>query len=227
MSSKKPKLKETKVGFQSEWEINYFVINQNEKAICLICRESVFAKKYNIERHYESMHKKKYALFEKELREEKLNELKKKLKAQQNVFCKPREINASTVKVSYVLSQMIAKSSKPFSEGDFIKDCLLTVSEITCPEKKQLFANISLGRTTVAERINELAFDLSQQLVEISKKFVKFSIAIDESNDIRDTAQLAIFIRGVNEDFLITEELLDLSAMHDTCKGIDIFNKVK
>ena len=37
-----------------------------------------------------------------------------------------------------------------------------------------------------------------------------YSIASDESTDIKDTVQFAGFIRGVNEDFQLMEELLEL-----------------
>lgn len=42
-----------------------------------------------------------------------------------------------------------------------------------------------------------------------------FSIAVDESTDINNTSQLVIFIRGVEENFDISEELLDMVPMTD------------
>jgi hypothetical protein len=43
-----------------------------------------------------------------------------------------------------------------------------------------------------------------------------FSIALDDSTDASDTAQLTIFIRGVDADFSITEELLALHPLKGT-----------
>ena len=40
---------------------------------------------------------------------------------------------------------------------------------------------------------------------------------------ITDTAQLLIFIRGINENFVITEELLGLESMKSTTTGQDLF----
>jgi hypothetical protein len=40
-----------------------------------------------------------------------------------------------------------------------------------------------------------------------------YSIAIDEGTDVTDIAQLAVFIRGVNEDFQLVVELLELVSM--------------
>ena len=53
--------------------------------------------------------------------------------------------------------------------------------------------------------------------------FRAFSIAIDESTDISDVAQLAIFIRGVNDSLKIIEEFVELVPMTDTSTATDIF----
>ena len=55
--------------------------------------------------------------------------------------------------------------------------------------------NISLSNDTVARRISDLAINIHQQLIKKGKKFVYFSLAIDESIDVSDTAQIIIFIR--------------------------------
>ena len=62
----------------------------------------------------------------------------------------------------------------------------------------KIFANISLTRNTVAERISDISANLDSQLKKKVKLFVIFSVALDESTDISDVAQQAIFIRGVH-----------------------------
>lgn len=54
-----------------------------------------------------------------------------------------------------------------------------------------------------------------------------FSLAVDESTDNTDTAQLSICIRGVKSDLSITEELLDVAATHGTTTGRDVFDAVE
>lgn len=49
---------------------------------------------------------------------------------------------------------------------------------------------------------------------------------MDESTDMTDTAQLPIFIRGVDSDLSITEEILDIKLMHGTTSGKDVFENV-
>jgi hypothetical protein len=45
---------------------------------------------------------------------------------------------------------------------------------------------------------------IETKLRDLSQKFEAFSIAVDRSTDVVDTAQLAIFIRGVDINFNIT-----------------------
>ena len=48
---------------------------------------------------------------------------------------------------------------------------------------------------------------------------------MDESTDINDTAQLLLFIRGVDENFSITEELACMRSLKGTTTGPDIFQE--
>ncbi|KAL3875981.1 hypothetical protein ACJMK2_033874 [Sinanodonta woodiana] len=46
--------------FQEEWSLKYF-IKSGEKALCVICNETVAViKEYNLRRHYQSKHQDKY-----------------------------------------------------------------------------------------------------------------------------------------------------------------------
>lgn len=51
------------------------------------------------------------------------------------------------------------------------------------------------------------------------KECVRFSIALDESTDVKDNAQLLIFFRGITKDYQIVEELIEMRTMIDTIKG--------
>ena len=91
-------------------------------------------------------------------------------------------------------------------KATFIKECLLIASDILCPEKKKLFESISLSANTVASRITELASNSYQQLTAAAKNFETFSLALDESTGVTDVSYCAVFIRGVDKDFNVTEE---------------------
>ncbi|XP_039206569.1 general transcription factor II-I repeat domain-containing protein 2A-like [Crotalus tigris] len=146
--------------------------------------------------------------------------------SQQHMFTKAKSQSEAAVKASFIVAEEIAKSTLPFAEGEFLKRCMIKVCEVLCPDQKQAFFNVSLSRNTVVDRICELATDLQRQLVEKGKEFIAYSFAVDESTDISDTAQLTIFIRGVDSSLCIMEELLAIESMHATTTGKDIFEAV-
>ena len=52
--------------------------------------------------------------------------------------------SAKAINVNFQISRKIAASGKCFTDGEFVKKCmLLAVSEL-CPEKMQMLQNISL-----------------------------------------------------------------------------------
>ncbi|XP_045442552.1 general transcription factor II-I repeat domain-containing protein 2-like [Pipistrellus kuhlii] len=225
-SKNKRKIADEHRNFQEKWELEYFCCEVKNKIICLICNDAISVPKlYNINRHYEQ-HKSKYDHYEGLMRQEKLKELKLGLNKQQFVVTKVSQESEAAVHASYVLSELIAKHSKPFTEGGFIKECLIKAAEIICPGNVKSFQRISLSRNTVAERVTDLADNLSIQIKEKSSSFEAFSIACDESTDIGGVAQLAVFLRACDTDFNIFEELLELVPMHNTSTGQDIFNCV-
>ena len=54
-----------------------------------------------------------------------------------------------------------------------------------------------------------------------------YSIALDESTDISDTAQLWVFVRDVTNNFKVIEELLEMCSMKGTATGNHIADKGK
>ena len=54
-----------------------------------------------------------------------------------------------------------------------------------------------------------------------------FLLAFDESADICDVAQLSIFVRGIDDNFNVFEELIGFESLHGKTRGSDIFEKVK
>ncbi|KAJ4942397.1 hypothetical protein JOQ06_012263 [Pogonophryne albipinna] len=223
-SRKKRCVSEEKRKFQEKWSNAYFVLPQgSDKVICLICKQvNAMLKEYNIKRHYDTNHK-MYDKFMGKERRTKLEQLQRGLTVQQSVFTNLAKSGEAVTQASYVVAHEIARRSKPFSDGEFVRDCILKVADIVCPEQKSKFRDISLSNDTVTRRIEDLANDLKEQLGLRVEGLGKgsFSIALDESTDISDTAQLLIF-RTVTEDFEIGEELLSMESIKDRTRGIDI-----
>lgn len=75
----------------------------------------------------------------------------------------------------------------------------------------------------MAEWINELSSDIYDQLRDKARFF---TVALDKSTEKTDNDQLAIFIKVINDQFEVTEELLSLCSMHSraTAEDIQYFN---
>ena len=200
--------------FQERWEGEYLFVLQGERPVCLLCYEALaVVKEYNLQRHFDTKHGAKYAKASLQEKQQIAQELKGKLRSQQSLFSKYTAKNNAAVKASIIVA--------------FLKQCMLKVCEQVCPDQLQTFKNVSLSRNTIADRVKELADNLAIQLADETRSYTAFSLAVDESTDNTDTAQSSIFIRGVKSDLSITEDLLDVAAMHGTTTGQDIFDAVE
>ncbi|XP_041442018.1 general transcription factor II-I repeat domain-containing protein 2-like [Xenopus laevis] len=175
--------------FKENWTEEYFFVEANSKALCLICGEYVQVfKDYNLKRHYMQKHAAKFSVYQGMCRKDKAMELKKSLSSQQNFFKKVITQTESIVKASYVVTYLIAKKSKPFTDGEFIKQCMESVADIICPEKKGDISKISLSHQTIARRTEDIGKSVERCLKSKAAKFKYYALAVDESTDATDTA---------------------------------------
>ena len=116
---------------------------------------------------------------------------------------------------------------KPLADGEMIKECLTAVAEIAFPDKTNLISNISLSRFTIARRIEDLSDNIEKTLRECISKFEYCSLALDESCDISETTHLAVFVRGIDAKFNVTEELCSLIPIKGTTTGKDLYDELK
>lgn len=112
--------------FCAQWEEDFFFIAFNNKALCVICKKTVTDfKKFNISRHY-SIHESEYGQYTGEERRRKLLDLKQIFLSDQSPLVENTSHSAEcAVRASYEVATLIAKHSKPFSEGEFIKGLFL------------------------------------------------------------------------------------------------------
>ena len=96
---------------------------------------------YKVRRHYVTKHSAKYDSFQGERRKEKVQNMIKNLKQQQSIFTEKSDNADNLLRASYIVSEKIAKHSKNYSDGEFVKDCLTVVAECLCPEKRKDFDN--------------------------------------------------------------------------------------
>lgn len=62
-----------------------------------------------------------------------------------------------------------------FSDGEFIKECLLDSAALICPEKKRAFENMP-SQHTVTRRVEDIAGNLELQLKNRAVNFDYFSL---------------------------------------------------
>lgn len=227
MNSKTRKVSNETRKFNERWEQDYFFAMHNSKVICLICKETVSTcKEYNVKRHHETKHM-EYANLTEEVKGFKLNSFKSSLKAQQTMLGSLFQQPSDIVKASYSVAMLVAKKMKPFSDGEFVKACLEAVIKDVLPDKIKLFSSISLSRQSICRRIEDISAEIVVTLRDKINNFKAYSLAFDESTDVSDTSQLVIFIRGVNDAFQVTEEMLNLLNFKGTTKGEDVFQAME
>lgn len=207
-----------------------------DKCCCLICNTSLaIPKKGNLERHFNTIHGEYQSDFppNTEVRKIKLQQLKSRLTAQQLVFSQPQEQSKAATEASFQISYKIAQKCKPFSDGEYIKQIFEEVSDTLFVnfknknEIKKAIKDLQLSRNTVMRRIEMMSKNVNEQLQEDFDRCVSFSLQLDESTDVTDTAQLLVFIRMVFEDFSTKEELLGMISLKERTRGLDIFTAFK
>ncbi|XP_067937225.1 general transcription factor II-I repeat domain-containing protein 2A-like [Watersipora subatra] len=132
----------------------------------------------------------------------------------------------STVAEREQRTNKIGQRQLPFQPGEFAKEVLTAFVEEFCADKKEALESISLSRHTVIRRIETLSKDIERKLKEVASNSIYFIIALDESTDNSDIAQFAIMVRGIDDQFSITEDFLTMSSFHGTTTGQDIFDNL-
>jgi hypothetical protein len=223
--------KNYKQPFAKTWEDSFFACIAN-RIVCLLCGfEPTCVKKYVIHRHYECKHSKEYSVYvghEKSALIAALQLVYQQRFDAMSEVCDNEHIQDKTIRASYAISHLIAKHSRPFTDGVFIKDCIrAAVKAFGNTVTSEDINNIALSRDTVRSRIIIIACFIEEKLKSLLATCTYFSLCLDESTDVRHVSQLSIFARIVQDDFSCTEEILDFVPLHDTTTGIDIYRALE
>ena len=141
-------------------------------------------------------------------KQSKNNQLTKAIRSQQASLQKHVVKTGTCTKVSYPITEKLAKKGKPLVDGGLIKECIAIAFNEHCPDKVNLVKETCLSHQTIGRRIDDLGDNIEGTLKDKLSACVLYSLALDESTDQSDTAQLVIFIREIDENFNIIEEML-------------------
>ena len=126
--------------FQERLELQSLFTANRGNSDCLICNEMfVLFKNFKVKRHYQTKHANTYDKLTGSDRSEKVMQLQADLASQQRFFTRACESKENITKASYEVTMLIAKHGNSFTEGTFMKNCVLKMVENICPEKKQSF----------------------------------------------------------------------------------------
>jgi hypothetical protein len=150
--------------------------------LCLICKESVVViKEYRptTKIHYSTKNS-QFEGFQGQLKNNTMETLKEILTGQY-IFFKNRLEAENIVRASFVANEKIVKHSKSCSDGEFVKECLVAVVNISCPNNFNNMHTISISRRAVTKRIDEIVANLEQSLRDRQNfKLQEFFLATDE-----------------------------------------------
>ena len=159
-SAKKRKVDIERRAFNPAWKEKYIFMERfGQPNWCLICLKTVAVlKEFNMRRHWEAEHRAStFGSMSPAERKDAIDRLSGNLQKRTSFFRKQTAEADKRVRASYDVSRILARWMKPFSDGDFIKECHTAVVDSVCPEQRSVFETVSLSSRTVRRRIEEMS----------------------------------------------------------------------
>ena len=148
-------------------------------------------------------------------------------KASQDNLKAATEMTPNCLHAAYEVSLLIAKAKKPYSVAEeLILPAAVKLAERMGDKKvASAIKSVPLSSDTVCRRVDEMAVDIVEQVVDKLKRAGSFAIQLDESVDVSGKAQLSAFVRFKDEkDF--SEHILFCRPLPGRTTGEDIFNLI-
>ncbi|XP_033987943.1 SCAN domain-containing protein 3-like [Trematomus bernacchii] len=223
--------------FKEEWTANYAFILPgfiNAKPLCLICNEVVAAcKEYNIKRHHETKHDTFKVAFppKTEARKRNIEAMTAGYAHSSRILVRGLTAQQKVTTASLKASWVLAKHNRPFTDAEVFKEVMVTVLEELATDKSMdgviaSVKQVSLSARSAIRRIEALSDAVQGVIIKGLSQANYFSLAIDESTDSTDVAQLCVYVRYFDgKEF--REELLSLIPLEGHTTGDVIFTKLE
>ncbi|GFW59415.1 general transcription factor II-I repeat domain-containing protein 2 [Trichonephila clavipes] len=159
--------------------------------------------------------------------------LKSSITKQQSIFTKPKQQSKAATVASIKVAHLLAKKKKPFIDAEITQEAMLVAADSLFDDFKNkteilgAIKMLQLSVRTATRRIELIASNLEAKLANNVETCEFYSIQLDESIDAVDTAQLAISVKMVFDDFSTKEEFLKILPLTARTQGKDIFSLFK
>uniref|UniRef100_A0A8C6V644 Uncharacterized protein n=1 Tax=Naja naja TaxID=35670 RepID=A0A8C6V644_NAJNA len=181
------------------------------RPLCVVCSESLAndaMKPLKLKKHFQSKHP---DLAKKPL--EYFQRMYENMQKQVIPLTKMTVEDKSLVKASYLTALQFAKNKKSYMIAEeLIKPCMLQAcEEVLGKQAVQKLKIIPMSANTDKHRIEDMAEDIENQVIEMVKNSPFYSIQLDESTDISNKVLLLCFVRVECEGELQEELLCSLN----------------
>lgn len=132
-------------------------------------------------------------------------------------------------KPTFIVALALAKQCRPFTDADFFKELSSSVLGCFRNEGKKLSAMIKslpLSRSTMSRRTEEIGSFLYENLKKNITNCKYFSVCLDETTDINDLSQVLIYVRTVDKNFQVIEDVGGVCTLHGNVTGKSLFDAV-
>ncbi|XP_031424446.1 SCAN domain-containing protein 3-like [Clupea harengus] len=222
--------------YKEEWRDNFAFILPgftNGKPMCLICNEVIaVCKGYNIKRHHETKHGSfnvAYPLLS-EARKRKIQALSEGYAKSSRILMRGLTSQEKATSASLKASWLLARHNKPFTDAELFKDVMIAVLEEIADDKSMdgviaSVKQIPLSARSATRRIDALSNAVQGAVISDLNHAKYFSLAVDESTDNTDVAQMCVFVRYFDgKEF--KEDLLAFIPLEGQTTADIIFTKL-
>ena len=168
-----------------------------------------------------------------EERKNKIDRLKSQYERSTTILINSMTVQEKATECSLRIAWILGKHKKPFTDAEIVKECMLETVETLFDDKmkteiKEKINKIPISHSTLMRRKELLEYDFMSQLDEGLRNAPGISLAIDESTDKTDNAQVMVFVRYYNARVReFCQDLMGVTNLKERTRGEDIYEALK